>query len=116
MQVPGDLTGRGAVRRLMAQHERADVQCLAHNAAKRLRRTAIVVAFNPNPVAARHQELQQVAIARVHTLRPAAIMEGVTERDDNVRLQPQHQVQTVVQLHWPVQPVHLPQQVVTVVP
>jgi hypothetical protein len=81
MQVAGDLTVAGFTRRLVAKGQRAERQRGGEFPADAVHRVGIMIAGNPQPIAAALQGGERRAVRRSHAQRPAAIVEAVAQCD-----------------------------------
>ena len=84
MQMAGDLAA-GALGRLVAEGERAERERRQEPPADAVGRIGIVVAGDPDPVAAALQAAQRRAVGVGEPRRPAAVVETVAERDHRAR-------------------------------
>ncbi len=86
MQVARHLARLIACLRLVHQPQGAKVQGLDDRAGQaieiRAQGLTVVIALQPQPVAAEGQPLQRLAVAVGHTRDGAAVMEAVAEQDD----------------------------------
>ena len=81
----GDLAVGFLTLRRVAEDQRPDRKHRGRNTAEVADRFGIVVAGDPDPVAAALQRAQHRAIVLRHTLRTAVVVEAVAERDHKPR-------------------------------
>ena len=85
MQVPGNFAIPHLFGRLVAKGKRADRQRIGETAADILRQIRIVIAGDPNPIAAALQALELDAIEVAHAQRPVIVVEAVAQRNQHAR-------------------------------
>ena len=82
MQVAGDFAIARLRRRFVTERQRAERQGLGKPAADIVGRIGIVIAGDPQPVAAALQRFEPGAADVAHARRSAAVMKTVAQRDD----------------------------------
>src|SRR5262245_15552847 len=75
----------GIAIRFMAESQRTNFQSPVKHAANTVRRLWIMIAGNPDPLAAPLHRTQIASIVVTQAARPAAVMETVAERHDTAR-------------------------------
>ena len=85
MQMAGDLAVAGIGRRLVAKHQRAERQNVGETAADAVGEIGIVIAGDPDPVAAALEQGERRTIAAAHARRSMIVMKAVAQRDDKTR-------------------------------
>ena len=85
MQMTGDLAVDRAGLRRVPEQQIADGQRRRETSRDMIRRIGIVVAGDPQPIAAALQRHQRGTVGIAEPQRPVPVMEAVAERDDGAR-------------------------------